>query len=263
MRTLRAFGLLLLVAILFSSCFKDENPFPGQCKVMRATYYNAGTVADSAIYTYSGDRVVQLKTDLGFYRFFYDTLGLIIKRNLYTVDPVNADKYDTIIYNSNKTIKRIDTYTNLGSAYLLTQRMDFSYTSAAKLSSIVVFDMSSGTSVKTHSYDYVYNYNNIIAVNHTDYTGTSPVGEVFTFSHDGNSNYYKRQNEQAFIIDPFFNDFDPTLLPFAWNANNVTSFSSGNNNIMVVLDLDALHKNVMDVKFMGQLAIHYEYQCQQ
>lgn len=263
MRTLRSLGLLLTVAILFISCFKSENPYPSGCKVVKATYYNGNAIADSSVYTYSGDKVIGLKTDGANYRFLYDTLNLIVRRDFYTVDSVKADKYDTITYNANKTLKRIDTYTNLGSgAYLLSNRIDFVYTASGKLFTITTYNMSTGAALKEHNYRYIFDYNNIIAVNHTDFTGTTPTSEVFTYSHDNTSNYFTRQNNQVFLIDPFFNDFDPTLLPFTWNANNITNISNGNNSTMVVLDLDAYHKNLMDVKIKGLLGVHYEYQCQ-
>jgi hypothetical protein len=260
MRNICLFTLLWITTSVLFACFKDGTAYPAQCKLANAIYYNNGLVSDSTYYILNGSKITGLNTGSGTYRFAYDSI-YIVKRNFYTVDTLHADRYDTILYNSNKAIRQIETYINLGSAYLLKDKLDFAYTNG-KLASITSYDMASGAEVKQHTYEYIFSGANIISVNHTDYTGPNPVSTIYTYSHDANANYMQRQNEQAFIIDPFFNNFDGTLYPFAYDANNITNISSGNNSTTVTLDLDAGNKNLMDLKLNGILVLQYVYHCQ-
>src|SRR5689334_7810257 len=115
MSFLRTVMLVTLLVPILTSCFKDGEPLPTQCKVSGAAYYNNGLLEDSSSYQYTGNKITTLKLGTGTFRFDYDSI-YIIRKSLFTSDPAHADQYDTIQYNTNKTIKQILSYINLGSA---------------------------------------------------------------------------------------------------------------------------------------------------
>ena len=211
----------------------------------------------------SDNKVTKLSVDGGSLTYEYSG-DRIIKRNYVQTGSTTPNAYDQISYNSDGTISRIESFENSGGSYQSYWRSDFTYTSG-KISKMTDYDMSMGTADKETEYTYTFTGNNITKVDLTDYTVSPAETESYNFSYDANGNYYKKQNTQAFLVDPFLGaGSDGLFLPIFFSANNVTAISIGTFSIPVNYTLDD-KQNLKDISISspaGQYKVNYNYLCQ-
>jgi len=249
-------------SVLFYGCKKDKDNDPAQqtCKITKVNYFGTtGAPVDSAAYTYTGDKVSKVQLSTQNYTLEYSGNN-VIKRNIFSTAGASADAYDQITYNSDGTINKIESFERVSSNYVLAYRAAFTY-SGAKLTKATFSDINNNTA--TVYEDYVYNYtgNNITSSVYTDYSGSTPFTQTFTYTFDTNTNYFKKQNSQFLLIDAFFADFDGLFLPLAFSDNNVTNISSNGQSIPFSYTLDS-RQNLGDIRLLNQLFARYTYQCQ-
>lgn len=269
MNVTKTLGLALLGAtLLFTACKKDDddasNNTPG-CKVNRALLYTGGssTASDTATYAYNGDRLTKITGDGEETAFEYSG-DRISKINYLTTGTTTPEEYDQVSYNSDGTISKIDYYDRVsGTTFAAYYRYEFSYTSG-KLSKVTEYDLGNSTPEKTWEYTYTYTGNNITKVDETDYTLTPAETTSYNYTYDSNNNYYKKQNAQAMLIDPYFGGADGVFLPIFYSANNVTSVGTGLGALPISYTTDD-KQNLKDISMIipnAQFRVSYDYLCQ-
>jgi asparagine N-glycosylation enzyme membrane subunit Stt3 len=269
MNLTKTLGLAFLGStLLFTSCKKDDDDTSNKtsnCTVKYALAYinGASTPADSIAYVVADNKVTRLNIDGGSLTFEYSG-DRITKRNFIETGSTTPDAYDQITYNSDGTISRIESFENSSGTFRSYWRTDYTYTSG-KISKMTDYDMSTGTADKQTEYTYTFTGNNITKVDITDFTVTPAESESYNFAYDSNNNYYKKQNTQAFLIDPFLGaGSDGLFLPIFFSANNVTAITIGTFSIPITYNLDD-KQNLKDVSISspaGQYKVNYNYLCQ-
>lgn len=254
--------LLTVLTILLTACQKEiQHDFPKttNCKVVQVNYYDASgntTPIDSAVYTYAGSNVSKVQLSQLYYTFEYNG-NTITKRNIYIYGNATPDYYDTVLYNANGSINKIERFINAGTTYNIFYRYEFMYASG-KLSQLNYYNMANNTATKEADYVFTYTGNNITTAVYNDYTGTTQPSPLnLNYTYDDNANYFKKQNSNILLIDYLFIDIDAKFFPLVFSANNVTNADLG--NFSYALDAD---QNLKDVMLQNNLLAHYKYTCQ-
>lgn len=269
MNVTKTLGLASLSAtLLFTACKKDDesgsNATPG-CKVNRALLYSGGSsvALDTSTYTYTGDKLSKI-TGGGEETSFEYSGDKITKINYLSAGTTTPDEVDQISYNSDGSISKIEYLDRVsGSSFQAYYRYEFTYTSG-KLSKLTEYEVTNGVPEKTWEYIYTYTGNNITKVDETDYTLTPAETASYSFSYDSNNNYYKKQNIQALLTDPYFGGADGVFLPVFYSDNNVTSIGSGPGALPISYTTDD-KQNLKDVVLAtpnAQFRVSYDYLCQ-
>jgi hypothetical protein len=270
MKTFKFYMFALLAIPLFvASCKKDkdeeeEQKPPTTCKATKGYSYDpqTGTIEDSIMYIYNGDQVTKLDAPgSGFVTFEY-TNNKVTKRSIYDYStPTVPDYYEVLSYNTDGTLQKIDYFTGgPGSAKFLTAT--FTYT-AGKYNKVVISENDgSGTFTTTSEYIYTYTGNNITGVVENDYTVTPTDTYSYGYTFDTNVNYLTKQSPQFMFTDPFFGEFDPTILPMLVSANNATAITVMGTPVATFdYTLDA-KGNLTRINFGGKPLVAYSYLCQ-
>lgn len=267
MKITKTLGLAILsFTVLFTSCKKDDAaPTAPACKVDKAYYFapNATSPSSTAAYTYSGNKLNKLNIEGEDVVFEY--AGENITRRSFMASGTNTTlSYDQIAYNADGTISRIESFgLSVEGNYEVFERVEFSY-STGKLSGLITYDLTSGSAQKTLQHAYTYTGNNITGVVETDYTMATPQSYSFSYTYDSNANYYKKQNAQSLLIDPYLGGIDGAFLPLFYSANNVTVLSSDGGSLPVSYTLDErqnLKEVVLAVPGSGQIRVSYTNLC--
>lgn len=268
MKITKTLGLALLSsALLFTACKKeDAAPPTPACKVDKAYYYapNATAPSSTATYTYTGNKLTRLGIEGDDLVFEYAG-EKITKRSFMATGSSTVLGYDQIAYNADGTISKIESFglSNEGT-YEAFERVEFAY-SASQLSGLITYDLTSGSAQKTLQYAYTYAGNNITGVVETDHTMGAPQSYSYSYTYDSNANYYKKQNAQSLLIDPYLGGIDGAFLPLFYSANNVTALSSEGGSLPVSYTLDErqnLKEVALAVPGSGQIRVSYTNLCQ-
>lgn len=265
---MKTLGLVLVgPAILITSCKKDdtatESPAAGTtgCKVTKAYIYpaNATTPSDSTTYYYNGTKLSRL--NMGGNDMSLEYAGdKITRRNFGSTGSTTVANYDQVSYTADGMISRVESFGRTSSnSYTSYWRTDFTYTSG-QLSRLVEYNMTGGAPVKEKEYVYTATGNNITGVTETDYTSNPSSTFTYTLTFDSTGNYYKKQNAQALLTDPYMGGVDGLFLPLFYSTNNVTNISSEGQNMTFSYTTDD-RQNLTRVS-LGQLKFSYSYLCQ-
>jgi hypothetical protein len=260
---MKKFLFVLAASLVFIiGCKKDDDNGDtpdNACKISNVQYYDSGQVVQSGTYTYTGNQITKLQFNN--YNFTFTYAGNnISKRNYFFSAGASPENYDTIIYNSDNTISKIETFTqsNTGTSYSSVLRIEFVY-AGGKLSKTRYLDISGGATDVFMENTFTYTGNNITSLSFVNFADTTQ-GTV-NYTYDTNSNHFKKQNSQAYLVDFLFNpillDEQGSLLPLAFSENNVTGIS--NTQIGYVSDDK---NNLKDITIAGDLFARYSYQCQ-
>lgn len=268
MKITKTLGLTLLSsALLFTACKKEDAAPPAPaCKVDKAYYYapNATTPSSTATYTYTGNKLTKLGIEGDDLVFEYAG-EKITKRSFMASGSPTVLGYDQVAYNADGAISKIESFgLSDEGTYIAFERVEFTY-SAGKLSGLITYDLTSGSPQKTFQHTYTYTGNNITGVVETDHTISTPLSYTYSFTYDGNANYYKKQNAQALLIDPYLGGIDGVFLALFHSANNVTAISSNGGSLPVSYTLDerqSLKEVVLVVPDSGQIRVTYSNLCQ-
>jgi hypothetical protein len=252
---------LVWVSISVLSCQKEPDESilgggPGACTLIKAEVFDAGAVSDTAGYVYTDNKITRANR-IDFSNVYIYNGDRIVRRNYLEND--NQLAYDTVLYNADGTIRRIQTYFSsplLPIAILLLD-YELSY-SAGKLVRLVEKADTSFTGappVALYQYDYTYTGNNITSAVELDIEAAST--DTLRYQYDNSGNYFKSR----LLTDIFLSEINGQTLPFAFSANNVISIAQGGDNFAITYTLDD-KKNLRELLIDGELAIRYTYKCQ-
>jgi hypothetical protein len=263
MKTLKISLLFLFTAsVFFYGCKKDKDDDPAQqtCRVAKVNYFETnGAPSDSAIYTYTADKVTKVQLSEANFTLEYNGNN-VVRRNYFLSAASMPNAYDQVTYNTDGTISRIENFERVSSNYSSVYRLDFTYT-AGKLVKATYNDITNNVATKEEEYVYTYTGNNITSAVYTDFTGSTPSPQTFTYTYDTNINYFKKLNSQVFLIDLLFLDLDGSSLPLIFSGNNVLSLSGNGQSIPLSYTLDT-RQNLGEIRLVNQLFARYTYQCQ-
>jgi hypothetical protein len=259
--------LFITASTLIFSCKKDDTNGGGtpNCRVTKVNYFETSTTPyDSAVYTYTGDKVSKVQLSSANYTLEY-TGNNITKRNFFTSAGASPDLYDAITYNGDNTISKIETFYRVsGSNYALFWSTEFGYT-GGKLTKVTNYEVTNNVRTGFDEYTYTYTGNNITTAAYSDLTDPGSPAQNINFAYDNNPNYLKRQNSQVFLLDAFF--IDPELylfLPMIFSQNNVTTITGDAGFVNVSYDLDN-NQNLVNYRIMQGntqvLRSQYTYTC--
>ena len=256
----------MATALLFTSCKKDDKDEPAvvTCKLAKSVYFNTSTGArsDSATYTYTGDKITKATSSKYYFNFEYSG-DRISKRSGIQTGQTTAGYYQQFTYNSDGTLAKMESFEpSTGGTYAIYNRVVYTY-NAGKIQKVEYFEVSGTTAEKLEEYAFTYTGNNVTQVIFTDVTANQSL--TVTYTYDTNNNYFKKQNGQVYIIDPFFTDqygdVDVVSLPFAISANNATGISVATQSATYGYNLDD-KQNLKSLSVAGKALVEYGYQCQ-
>lgn len=253
-----SFSLLILV----TSCQKDPSADirpEAACKLIKAYYFDeTGAIADSLVYTYTGNKITKGANADGYVTFDY-TNDRITKRTIYDAGSPELDTYDVITYTSDGKLKNIKKYYNFTNQTIPAEQYDFIY-SGNKLEKL---DVS--------YYDPIISQYELYETTAFTYTGenitrsitTQAIGgglkDTFNYAHDANKNYFTKSN--AFLIDlSFFEEIAGEAIPLFMSSNNVINIFEGGDEFPLSYKPDD-KENLFEWYFEGNLASRYLYDC--
>lgn len=248
---------------LISACQKEpsaDTPPEIKCQIDKTYYFNLlGTIADSLLYTYTGNKLTKISNADGYYTFEYSN-DKITKRNYYETGFPGLAGYDIATYNIDGTLATIKSYLDYTGQLSQYSQYDFSYTNGK----LIKFDS------KEYDYDtnqlelyesttYSYMGNNITKAILTDYSISGGDVDTYDYSYDSNENYFAKNN--ALLTDLFFfEDPDGSMLPLLISSNNVINANDGYDDYPVSYKLDSKN-NLYEFYTDGRLDSRYLYNC--
>ena len=250
--------ILSLAVIFFTSCNPDD-PDPAQpsCKVVKSYAYDVGGPYDSAVYTYTNNKLTKVESTE--YSITLEYTGEnVTKRNFYVPGSTTLDAYEQITYNSNGTVSRMSRFS--GSVEF--QRFDFAY-NGDKVTKTTMWYMNTGGLAKEQEVSYVYTGNNVTKIYYDDLV-TGAHTDSISLAHDTNPNYFRRQSGQFLLSDPFFVDFEADILALLFSENNVVKafdplFPGDDTLFSYTTDSNG---NLITFLQDGEIIFKYTYQCQ-
>jgi hypothetical protein len=112
-------------------------------------------------------------------------------------------------------------------------------------------------------YTYTYTNNNITGVVINAYVnGTLDDTFSLNYVYDNNSNYFTKQSSLFMYTDPFFGEFDGTLLPLVVSGNNATTITYSGAPIATFSYQVDSKGNITRFDISGDPLVGYAYQCQ-
>jgi hypothetical protein len=254
--------ILAFISLLIVSCQKEPDesilnePAPAVCRLIKAESLDNGSVTDTAGYTYTNDKITRVSyTD--FYNVFDYSGTKMTKRSYF--ENGNLSGYDTILYNGDGTIRKLETYLTNAALPMPILFLEYVFTySGSKLVKLVEKAdtlFTGGGPVALYEYDYTYSGNNITRAVEKDYVNATT--DTLNYQYDNLSNYYKNN----FLTDLFLSELNGQLLPMAFSANNVILLSQGGDSYILSYTLDS-KKNLSEFLIDGEAFIRYSYKCQ-
>ena len=254
--------LAFTVPLLVISCQKgpDDTVPEENCRVSKAYYFNLnGDIADSMVYTYTGDTLTKISNADGYFTFEYSN-NKITKRNYFESGYPDVVAYDIFSYNTDGTIATIKTYEDfLGQVTQFLQH-DFEY-AGGKLTRFELQEYSfNSNQLELHeSTAYTYTGNNITKAVFTDHSINGTLEYTYTYSYDNNENYFTRN--KVLLADAFFFEgLDGTTIPLLKSANNATSANDGYEDYPITYKLNG-QKNLFEFYTGGDIDSRYLYEC--
>ena len=218
-----SFSLLILV----SSCQKNPSVdiLPeASCELSKAYYYDeTGAIADSLVYTYTGNKITKAANGDGYITLEYNN-DKVTKRNFYDQGDQQPGSYDVFSYNTDGSIKSIKTYFQFDFQVIPAWQYEFSY-SGNKLAKFEIMDYNTVTSQYelNESTTYIYTGENITQSVTTHSFGNSD-NETFNYAYDNTKNYFIQSNG-LFLHLAFMDGIDGSLVPLFISSNNVINVS--------------------------------------
>jgi hypothetical protein len=267
MNLTKTFGLAFLAsALLLSACKKDDDdddtPANVTCKLDKSVYFDGnGAREDSALFTYTGDKITRAVTTDYYYTYEYSG-DRVSRRNFFETGETTPAYFQRITYNADGTPNKIETLIpTTGTNAELYDQMNFIY-SSGKLQKIDYLEYDGTTSEKTAEFTYTYTGNNITSATITDLSTTPSQSLTLNYTYDTNPNALLKQNASIYYLDPFFGDADPSLLPLTFSQNNAVSLGAqGQTPAPLTYTLDD-RQNLKDIKVASRFIVAYSYKCQ-
>lgn len=255
-RKLTAVFLSLVLLACQKEKSEDQSP-PTQetgCTLAKTYVYDFGVLEDSIQYTYTNNKVSKVLIGQDYYLTFKYKDGKVVRRDYFSVSTNLSEDYDSIVYNPDGTITKIQLYTKENGQYKEDYLHEFSY-KVGKLSRLVF----SSEQMPFDIYDYTWTGNNLTKVDHTyDPTGTA-MHYITEFKYDNLKNAFN-SNQQALLLDGVFIDDMGSYIPFCISANNPTEVHYENDSDQFSYVRDA-KENITEFKLNGVLFTKSVYNC--
>jgi hypothetical protein len=230
------FAALLLATVLFAACNKedqeekDEEPNTGTvCRPSTVYLYgisNSGDFIDTLLYTYADAGVAKVTGPDYYFTFDYSG-GRIVRRNYFEKSNGTAmeqETYETITYNSDGTIAKVESYYLDSNSPELDYLYEFTYSSGKLTKHTFTWYLDGVPSGYTDTHFYTYTGNNITrdSVVQSDPYGTDT--ELYYYTYDTAENHFSKSGTNALFHSAIAMDMDGGMLPFFFSANNVIKF---------------------------------------
>jgi len=256
-----AYLSLLLSSAIMISCQKEpdesilEEPPPPECTLTKVESLDGGTVVDTAGYVYTSEKITRIN-----YSDFYHTLQYagdkVTKRGYFEHGSALMAAYDTIYYNGDGTIAKVETYVVGSVIPVLFLQYDFSY-SGGKLTKLVEkadTALSGMGPVPLYEYDYTYTGNNITRAIERDLVDN--VVDTLTYQYNSTANYFTNR----FFTELFFSEINGQVVPLAFSANNATALTQGSDNYAISYNLTP-ENNLRELLIDNEVVLRYSYKC--
>lgn len=254
--------------VLFISCQREINDIittAQQCKIVTGYYYGgSGGINDSALFTYTNDKVTRVEDRDEYVTYFYNGNNISI-RKFYEKPGDLFWSIDSIEYNSSNKITRLINWSYPSSFTYDTTRIVYTFTyQDSKLSKVIeseeLLNLPPDTSI------YIFNTNAAGNLDHIYITDAdNNVYDSISYYFDANPNYFKIVHPHFFLLDPFF-ELHVGLVPhfpYFYSQNNVVRFTVyGNIDYPIVYGLDSSH-HMTSLDMGGFEYMKYKYQCPQ
>jgi hypothetical protein len=227
-------------------------------------YDDAGGVYDSAFYTYNSGKIAEVSNSDGYISFEYSG-EKITKRRLYSANSTLLDGYDTIAYNNDGTINKIEQYSEYMGTLEKYKALTFSYTSG-KLTNLKNFEEDGLGSLQLASeLTYYYTGNNATQVVSKSYI-QGYLNETITMSlkFDTKPNYFHKIHNQIFLTDPFQYEFEGISLITLVSQNNIIAmeYPDNPNDEHDVLSYNVeSNGNLSSLSVNGTKALQFFFNC--
>ncbi len=250
---------IAFLSVLVVSCQKEPDESildEPTCQLIKAESLENGMVIDTVGYTYTNDKITRAN-----YTDFYNTFDYsgtkMTKRSYFENGSLVG--YDTILFNTDGTIRKVETYLKSPVIPLPILFLDFVFTySGGKLVNLVETadtSFTGGGPVALYEYNYTYTGNNITRAIEKNFVDA--ITDTLDYQYDNVTNYYKN----IFLIDLFLSELNGQLLPMAFSANNVIKLSQGGDDYILSYSTDSKN-NLSELQIDGEAYIRYSYKCQ-
>jgi hypothetical protein len=252
-----------LLAISIIACQKEpdesilDEPVPAACQLIKAEALDGGSVDDTAGYTYTNNRISKVS-----YSDFYHTLqysgNRVVKRGYFEHGNPFQVAYDTVFYNGDGTIAKIETYVTNPQipAPVLIFQYDFMY-NGGKLAQLIEkadTSFSGAAPVALYQYDYTYIGNNITQAIELDVADN--LTDTLAYQYNSSPNYFAN----SLFTDMFFAELNGQVLPLIFSANSVIAISQSGQTHPINYTLDAKN-NLKELIVDGSVVERYTWKC--
>lgn len=261
---------LLFATTLFAACTKEDEAVTNtatDCKPSKVYFYGGAdnaTITDTLVYTYTGTNVAKIVAAEGYYSTFEYSGGRITRRNHFDNLTAASNEYDTVTYNSDGTVAKIESYGHqsaLGTEFK--DRYEFTY-SAGKLTKFTYTSYWDGVaSGYQDRHFYAYTGSNITrdSVVESDPYGTDR-SSVYYYTYDTQKNHFNKSGANALFHSAITMDLEGYMLPLFFSANNVIGFREAPDDEVADLSYTTdASGNLTLMKVFGIPDIAWEYQC--
>jgi hypothetical protein len=227
-------------------------------------FTGSGTIADSAEFTYSANRITKVKLNSDYYFTLDYSNEKITKRNFFNSATNASEGYDLISYNADGTIKKIDRYDNSVTPQIW-ELIEFNYGQGKLVKAKISDDDGSGNLLPEIEAAYSYSGNNINKIVTQSYSFGQPSDlDSISLVYDAQPNYFKKQDSYYLFTNPFFIEFDLGFLAFMSSENNlIKSVNPANpSDVLIYAYTPDSRGNLATVSEDGQIGLRYSYNCQ-
>lgn len=262
---IRLLGLLVPVALVFSSCQKEisgEEVIIPKCKLAKITYYNnTGGFRDSASFVYnSSNQITRANTDGGYYNLYNYKNGKISSVDYYEEGTGYLEFYDSVIYDAAGKIKTVLFYTEVPGFGLAYASYEVTYNASGAPEKIAQkkLDATTGALVDEWIYNYTYSNGNVSRLIITE--AATSLKDTADYTYDSNPNYFQKLSSDFALLDmyltgatgPNFGDYGALV----FSKNNVVDV----DGYAITYQKDA-QGNITDLLIDGDLAASYSLKC--
>lgn len=227
-KTIKAGLIVSLALVTILSCKKDNNnpSAKAPCK-LKEVYFFVGnnTTPDTGIYVYNGNNIAKIQFKNIYFSLDYKD-DKLIKRSLYDTVFKTPYSYDTIIYNSDETVAKIDGFHRISNTYSgsdiykKVNLAEFEHTNN-KLTKGTSYAIVNGVvNPNSQIFDYTYTGDNITKLVFTDHWANQPTTTT-NYTYDNKENYYLKHSRQPWLTEFLMQSFWGGDLPAYISANNI------------------------------------------
>jgi hypothetical protein len=261
-------GIVCLLLLLITACQRElgdgaENdpPPPTNCQLSKIVYYDsAGSVVDTAGFTYTNNKITRVGT-VDYSMALVYTNDRVTRINYFNEANVQHDFYDSVAYNSEGKIESL-TFLTLLSPGMPSESGGYkiSYNADGTPAKVIERAESGGTVVDSYEYVYSWDNQNIVSMTVRDLENATNEAPL-SFTYDSNPNYYQQFPTEFIFADNLLFGISGLRFgyfsPFLFSKNNIVSI----NGTPVAYSKDN-NGNLSSFTVGSYRPAGYEYKCQ-